>query len=62
MEEVSRWVAGGLILVNQVLSATVVLTSFSLLLYLLTHNFRSRVARAFCALLVFVLFVYGRTA
>jgi len=46
-------------LVNQVLSATVVLTSFSLFLYLLTHNFRSRVARAFCALLAFVLFVYA---
>jgi hypothetical protein len=59
MEEVGRWVTGGLILVNQVLSATVVLTSFSLFLYLLTHNFRSRVARAFCALLVFVLFVYA---
>jgi len=50
---------GGLLLVNQVLSATVVLTSFSLLLYLLTHNWRSRVARAFCALLVFVLFVFA---
>ncbi|MFN2183961.1 MAG: histidine kinase N-terminal 7TM domain-containing protein, partial [Anaerolineae bacterium] len=59
MEEVGRWLIGGLILVNQVLSATVVLTSFSLLLYLLTHNLRSRVARAFCALLVFVLFVYA---
>ena len=50
---------GGLALVNQVLSATVVLTSFSLVLYLLTHNLRSRVARAFCALLIFVLFVYA---
>ena len=59
MEQVGRWMTGGLILVNQVLSATVVLTSFSLFLYLLTHNFRSRVARAFCALLAFVLFVYA---
>jgi len=59
MAEVGRWVTGGLVLVNQVLSATVVLTSFSLFLYLLTHNFRSRVARAFCALLIFVLFVYA---
>ncbi len=49
----------GLILVNQFLSATVVLTSFSILLYLLTHNLRSRVARAFCALLVFVLIVFA---
>ena len=53
------WVTGGLILVNQVLQATVVLTSFSLLIYLLTHNFRSIVARAFCALLAFVLIVYA---
>ncbi len=44
---------------NQVLSATVVLTSFSLLIYLLTHNFRSSVARAFCALLGFVMIVYA---
>jgi hypothetical protein len=50
---------GSLILVNQVLSATVVLTSFSLLVYLLTHNYRSIVARAFCALLGFVLIVYA---
>ena len=59
MAELGRWVTGGVVLVNQVLSATVVLTSFSLFLYLLTHNFRSRVARAFCALLAFVLFVYA---
>jgi hypothetical protein len=52
-------VTGALRLVNQVLSATVVLTSFSLLIYLLTHNFRSEVARAFCALLGFVLIVYA---
>jgi hypothetical protein len=52
-------VTGGLKLANQVLSATIVLTSFSLLIYLLTHNFRSSVARAFCALLFFVLVVYG---
>ncbi len=45
-------------LANQVLSATVVLTAFSLLIYLLTHNFRSPVARAFCALLGAVLIVY----
>jgi hypothetical protein len=51
--------AGGLRLVNQVLAATVVLTSFSLLVYLVTHSFRSRVARAFCALLGFVMIVYA---
>jgi hypothetical protein len=59
MVDVARWITGGLILANQVLSATVVLTSFSLLIYLLTHNFRSQVARAFCALLAFVLIVYA---
>jgi hypothetical protein len=52
-------VSGGLSLANQVLSATVVLTAFSLLVYLLTHSFRSPVARAFCALLVCVLIVYS---
>ncbi|MEJ2209172.1 MAG: histidine kinase N-terminal 7TM domain-containing protein [Anaerolineae bacterium] len=52
------WVSRGLILVNQVLAATVVLTSFSLFIYLLTYNLHSRVARAFCALLAFVLIVY----
>jgi hypothetical protein len=51
-------VTGALNLVNQVLSATVVLTSFSLLVYLLTHNWRSAVARAFCAILGCVLSVY----
>ena len=58
MGDISRWLTGGLILINQVLSATIVLTSFSLLIYLLTHNVRSAVARAFCALLFFVLIVY----
>jgi len=50
---------GALILVNQVLAATVVLTSFSLLIYIATHNYRSEVAKAFCALLAFVLIVYA---
>lgn len=58
MGDLSRWITGGLILTNQVLAATIVLTSFSLLVYLLTHNFRSAVARAFSALLFFVLIVY----
>jgi truncated hemoglobin YjbI len=58
MGDLSLWITGGLILTNQVLAATIVLTSFSLLIYLLTHNFRSAVARAFCALLLFMLIVY----
>jgi hypothetical protein len=59
MVDLAGLLAGGLRLINQVLAATVVLTSFSLLIYLVTHNFRSRVARAFCALLTFVLIVYS---
>jgi hypothetical protein len=59
MVDLTGLVTGGLRLVNQVLSATIVLTSFSLLIYLLTHNFRSAVARAFCALLAFTLIVYA---
>jgi hypothetical protein len=58
MVDLTGLVTGGLRLVNQVLSATIVLTSFSLLIYILTHNFRSAVARAFCALLAFTLIVY----
>ncbi len=58
MVDLAGLLAGGLRLINQVLSATVVLTSFSLLIYLVSHNFRSRVARAFCALLAFVMIVY----
>jgi hypothetical protein len=59
MMDWTGWLTGGLVLVNQVLSATVVLTSFSLLIYLLTHSYRSVVARAFCALLGFVLITYA---
>lgn len=59
MVDVADLLIGGLALVNQVLSATIVLTSFSLLIYLLMHNLQSEVARAFCALLAFVLIVYG---
>ena len=59
MVDLGRLLTSGLNLVNQVLAATIVLTSFSLLIYLLTHNFRSRVARAFCALLAFVMIVYA---
>jgi len=43
---------------NRVLSAAIVITTFSLVVYILTHNLRSAVARAFCALLTFVLVVY----
>jgi hypothetical protein len=43
---------------NRVLSGAIVITTFSLVVYILTHNLRSSVARAFCALLTFVLVVY----
>ncbi len=59
MGDFGALLTSGLNLANQVLSATVVLTAFSLLIYLLTHNFRSPVARAFCALLGSVLIVYA---
>jgi len=44
---------------NLILSSAIVLTAFSLLAFLLTHNIRSPVARAFCALLTFVSVVYA---
>ena len=59
MSNLAALLSGAIILSNQVLAATVVLTSFSLLIYILTHNLRSAVARAFCALLAFVLIVYA---
>jgi len=59
MANVMGLLTGAFILVNQVLAATVVLTSFSLLIYIVTHNYRSEVAKAFCALLGFVLIVYA---
>jgi len=43
---------------NQVLSSAIVITAFSLLVYILTHNLRSPVARAFSALIAFVTVVY----
>lgn len=59
MVDFGELLSAGLSLANQVLSAIVVLTAFSLLVYLLTHSFRSPVARAFTALLVCVLVVYA---
>jgi hypothetical protein len=44
--------------VNQILTAGIAITAFSLLLYALTFNLRDRVARAFAALLAFVTVVY----
>jgi len=43
---------------NLILSSAIVITAFSLLVYILTHNLRSSVARSFCALIAFVTVVY----
>ena len=47
-----------LALLNLVLSSTSIIVSFSLVVYFLTHNIRSNAAKAFCALVSFVMFVY----
>ena len=43
---------------NLLLSSAIVIIAFSLLVYILTHNLRSAVARSFCALIAFVTVVY----
>jgi hypothetical protein len=48
----------GLISLNQILTAGIVITAFSLLLYALTFNLRDRVARAFAAVMACVTAVY----
>jgi len=58
LEWVSLNLASILFNANRILSGTIVVTTFSLVVYILTHNLRSGVARAFCALLTFVLVVY----
>lgn len=45
-------------LANRVLSSAILVTAFSLGLYILRHNFRSSVGRAFCILLGSVMVVY----
>ena len=44
--------------VNLTVASAIVLTAFSLVVYILGHNFRNSVARAFSALLIFVTIVY----
>lgn len=60
MEELSG-LSGLVILafVNLILSSAIVITAFSLLGYVLTHNLRSSVAQAFSVLLACVLLVYA---
>lgn len=45
-------------LANRILSSAILITAFSLGLYIFRHNFRSAVGRSFCILLVFVMIVY----
>jgi hypothetical protein len=54
----ANWVTSGLSLANLILASANVIIGFSLLAYILTHNFRSSVARAFSALLAFVIVVF----
>ncbi len=51
-------VINGLISANQIITAGIVITAFSLLLYALTFNLRERVARTFAILLTCVTAVY----
>jgi len=44
---------------NLVLSSAIVILAFAELIYMVTHNLRSDVARGFCALLACVLIAYG---
>jgi hypothetical protein len=45
-------------LANRILSSAILITAFSLALYILKHNLRSAVGRAFCILLASVMVVY----
>ncbi len=47
-----------LIFANQLLASANVIIGFSLFVYILTHNWKSAVAQAFCALVAFVTLVY----
>ena len=56
--EISLDLAAILAFANLILSSAIVIIAFSLLVYILTHNLRSAVARSFCALIAFVTVVY----
>lgn len=51
-------VISGLQLINQLLTAGIAITAFSLLLYALTFNLRDRVARTFALILICVVIVF----
>ena len=52
----------GLITVNQILTAGIAITAFSLLLYALSFNLRDRVARSFAVILVCVVIIFSTEA
>ncbi len=52
----------GLITLNQILTAGIAITAFSLLLYALSFNLRDRVARSFAVILVCVVIIFSTEA
>ncbi len=52
----------GIITVNQILTAGIAITAFSLLLYALSFNLRDRVARSFAVILVCVVIIFSTEA
>ena len=52
----------GIITVNQILTAGIAITAFSLLLYALSFNLRDRVARSFAVILVCVVVIFSSEA
>ena len=54
----STILTAALIRINLVIASAVVVISFSLVVYLLSHNLRSSVARSFCTLIGFVMIAY----
>ena len=52
----------GIITVNQILTAGIAITAFSLLLYALSFNLRDRVARSFAVILICVVIIFSSEA
>jgi hypothetical protein len=51
-----------LVTINEILTAGIAITAFSLLLYALTFNLRNRVARSFAVILFFVVVIFSAEA
>src|SRR5512136_1385627 len=54
----SVYLLSGLNFINQLLTAGIAITAFSLLLYALTFNLRDRVARTFALILICIVIVF----